>query len=91
MQRWTSMAWSGGRRKGLRGNAWWLDSLEDIQTNPQVAATIENQLADYNALTPADLQQAARRFLVPGHAWKLVIVPEAAPPAAQTASPPATH
>jgi len=63
-------------------NAWWLDSLEGIQTNPQVAATIESQVADYQGLTAADLQRAARQFLLPGRAWKLVIVPEAAPAAA---------
>jgi zinc protease len=75
-----------GLQRARHGNAWWLDGLEDIQTNSQVAATIENQLADYNSLTPADLQRAARRFLLPGRAWKLVIVPEAAP-----AAPPAAH
>jgi len=67
-------------------NAWWLDSLEGIQTNPQVAATIESQVADYQGLTAADLQRAARQFLLPGRAWKLVIVPEAAP-----AATPAAH
>jgi predicted Zn-dependent peptidase len=59
--------------------------LEGIQTNAQVAATIENQIAQYQELSPADLQRAARRFLVPGRAWKLVIVPQAAPAAAPAA------
>jgi zinc protease len=63
-------------QRGRNGNAWWLDSLEEIQTNPHVAPTIENQIADYQSLTAADLQRAARRFLLPGRAWKLVIVPE---------------
>jgi zinc protease len=75
-----------GVQRARNGNAWWLDSLEDIQTNPRVAATIQNQIAEYNAATPADLQRAARQFLVPGRAWKLVIVPE---PAA--AASPAAH
>jgi zinc protease len=74
-----------GIQRARHGNAWWLDSLEDIQTNRQVAATIENQIADYEGLSPADLQRAARRFLVPGRAWKLVIVPEAAPAASPAA------
>ena len=76
-------------QRGRNGNAWWLDSLEDIQTNPQVAATIESQIADYSSLTAADLERAARRFLVPGRAWKLVIVPETTPAAAPAASAPA--
>jgi zinc protease len=67
-----------GLQRARAGNAWWLDALEDVQTNPQIGATIESQLSDYRSLTPADLQAAARRFLVPGHAWKLVIVPETA-------------
>ena len=33
-----------------------------------------------SAMTPAELQAAARAFLVPGRAWKVVVVP-AAPPA----------
>ena len=75
-----------GVQRARASNAWWVDSLEGIQANSQVAVTIESQLPDYSALTPADLQRAARRFLVPGHAWKLVIVPEAATPAAAPAA-----
>jgi zinc protease len=74
-----------GVQRARNGNSWWLDSLEGIQTNAQVAATIENQIAQYQELSPADLQRAARRFLVPGRAWKLVIVPQAAPAAAPAA------
>jgi len=78
-----------GLQRARNGNAWWLDGLEEIQTRPEVATTIENQLAIYQALTPADLQQAARRFLLPGRAWQLVIVPETAATAAAAA--PAAH
>ena len=74
-------------QRARNGNAWWLDSLEDIQTNPQVVATIESQVSDYNSLTAADLERAARRFLVPGRAWKLVIVPETASANAPAAAP----
>jgi zinc protease len=61
------------------GNAWWLDNLPRIQTDPRVAAMITSQLADYQAMTPAELQAAARQFLRPGHAFSLIVVPEAAP------------
>ena len=74
-------------QRARNGNAWWLDSLEDIQTNPQVVATIESQVSDYNSLTAADLERAARRFLVPGRAWKLVIVPETASANVPAAAP----
>ena len=61
------------------GNAWWVGNLARVQTDPRIAAMIESQLADYAALTPAELQAAARAFLVPGRAWKAIVVPEAAP------------
>ncbi|MEA3045982.1 MAG: zinc protease [Sphingomonadales bacterium] len=63
------------------GNAWWLDSLEGIQTDARVAPKIRSQIADYEAVTPADLQRVARAFLLPGRAWKAIVVPEAAPAA----------
>jgi zinc protease len=62
------------------GNAWWIGNLPRIQTDPRIAAMITSQLADYGSITPADLQAAARAFLVPGRAWKAIVVPEAAPP-----------
>jgi zinc protease len=57
------------------GNGWWLNALARIQTVPAVAGSIESMLADYAAITPAELQAAARRFLAANRAWKLVIVP----------------
>ena len=65
-------------QRARQGNAWWLDALEYIQTDPAVAPTIANQIGDYGSVTAAELQRAARRYLVPGRAWKLVIVPETA-------------
>ena len=73
-------------QRARNGNSWWLDSLENVQTDPRVVTTIENQIADYSALTPAELQQAARRFLLPGRAWQLVIVPETAAAGAAAAA-----
>jgi zinc protease len=61
------------------GNSWWIGNLARVQTDPRIAAMIASQLADYAALTPAELQAAARAFLVPGRAWKAIVVPEAAP------------
>ena len=69
------------------GNAWWLANLPRIQTDPRVTAMITSQLADYGAMTPADLQAAARAFLVPGRAYRIVVVPEAGSAGAQPATP----
>jgi len=64
------------------GNSWWIGNLPHVQTDPRIAAMIESQLADYTALSPAELQAAARAFLVPARAWKAIVVPEAAPASA---------
>jgi len=72
-------------------NMWWLGELARIQTDPRVARSITSQMADYQSLTPADLQQTARRFLLPASAYKLVIMPQpgaAAAPAAGAAPAP---
>jgi len=64
------------------GNAWWVRSLDRIQTDPRVAETIVNSLDDYRSITPDELRAAARRYLSADKAWKLVVVPESAPEAA---------
>jgi zinc protease len=66
-------------QRARHGNSWWIGNLARVQTDPRIAAMIESQLADYAALTPAELQAAARAYLVPGRAWKAIVVPETAP------------
>jgi zinc protease len=63
-------------------NEWWLTQLANAQTNPGVSESIREGIAQYEALTPADIQQAARQYLVDAKAWKMEIVPEAAATAA---------
>ena len=66
---------------GLRkraGNAFWLAALSDVQTKRGEDAAIANEIDQYRAVTAADLQAAARRYLVDGKEWKLEIVPAAA-------------
>jgi len=58
------------------GNPWWLLALGRAQTDPRVAASIAAQIGQYEGITAADLQRAARTFLQPGRAWKLVVVPQ---------------
>jgi zinc protease len=70
-----------GIQRQRNGNGWWLNNLERIQSDPRVAAAILSQLADYQGMSPADLQRAARAFLLPARAWKLIVVPEQGAPA----------
>ena len=59
------------------GNAWWLNALDGLGRDPRVATRIEGQIGLLEAVTPADLQSAARRFLRPDTAYRLTILPEA--------------
>jgi zinc protease len=63
------------------GNVWWLGNLGRIQDDPRVAASITSQIADYQAVTPADLQRLAREYLQPGRAWKMIVTPREGAPA----------
>jgi zinc protease len=58
------------------GNEWWLGELGDLGRDPRVPRAIETQVSDLQAVTPASLQAAARRFLRPDAAYRLVVVPE---------------
>jgi zinc protease len=64
-----------GLARQRNDNGWWLNELPGIQRDPRVALSITSQIADYQSLTPADLQRAARQFLLPNRAYKLLIVP----------------
>jgi len=76
-----------GIMRARNGNVWWLGNLPGVQTDPRVTAMIESQLADYAAMNPAELQRAARAFLLPGRAWKAIVVPEASATPAPAPAP----
>ena len=58
-------------------NEWWLNALSDVQTRPGAARAVADTLAQYKAITAPELEQAARRFLVDGKAWKMEVLPSA--------------
>jgi zinc protease len=58
-------------------NAWWLHSLADVQSKPGAAAAILSAIDQYKAVTPAEVEAAARRYLVDAKAWKLEVLPAA--------------
>lgn len=62
-------------------NIWWANALARAQTRPEVATSIETMLADYSAITPAELQAAARQYLAANRAIRVVIAPREAPAA----------
>lgn len=57
-------------------NEWWLGQFEGAQTDPRRLDAIRSTVSGMERVTAAEVQTAARRFLVDDKAWKLVIVPE---------------
>jgi len=55
------------------GNGWWVAALAGVQDRPEVAESIRVAIDQYRAVTPADLQAAAREYLVEARAWKLLV------------------
>jgi hypothetical protein len=60
------------------GSLAWLRNMAGAQTDPKGLDLIRSEAADYESITVADVQAAARRWLRPETAWKLKVVPEAA-------------
>lgn len=65
-------------RRGMSSNEYWLSNLSGLQTEPSRLPAIRAQVADFERVSPADLQAAAQRFLTPDRSWRIRVVPEAA-------------
>lgn len=59
-------------------NQWWLSQLQGVQTSPERIENIVAAIQQYQQISPADIQKAARTYLVEGRAWQMVIMPESA-------------
>lgn len=57
-------------------NPYWLQNLAGAADDPRVLRKIDTQVADYQAVTPAMLQAAARTYLRPERAYRILVVPE---------------
>ena len=64
-------------------NGYWLGALEDVQYDPQLLDSIRSVVPDLQAITPAELQQAAKTWLTPNRVWRAQVT---AQPAAVPAS-----
>ena len=63
-------------------NEYWLTQLGGSQSDSRRLDAIRASISGLERVTPADVQRAAQTYLTDARAWKLVIVPEAAPAAA---------
>lgn len=75
-------------RRAREGNLYWVGALQDITTDPFVVESLRTQTADIEAITPQELQAAARQYLVGARAVRIKVVKEGlskAPAAGTTA------
>jgi zinc protease len=59
------------------GSQFWLHYLKGAGSDPDRIAALKSILVDFGRITPADLQETAKRWLIPGKAMMLTVLPEA--------------
>jgi zinc protease len=62
-----------GIRRSQLTNEYWLASLTDAQADPRRLDLIRSTFPDYEAITAADVQAAAKRWFRADRAWELVV------------------
>ncbi len=73
--------------KGQQTNAYWLSALIGAQTDPRKLEIIRSTIPDLKHVTIADVRKAAQTYFTDDKAWRLVVLPQPAPPAAGTPRP----
>jgi zinc protease len=58
------------------GNEWWLGQLGGVAEREERAESLRVAVDQYRAITPAELQRAARDYLLDASAWRLLVTPE---------------
>lgn len=65
-------------QRNRNGNEYWLSNLAGVQTEPTRLSSIRSVIADFERVTPEDLQAAARLYLTSERSWRARVVPAAA-------------
>jgi zinc protease len=73
--------------KGQQTNGYWLNALIGVQTDPRKLEVIRSTIPDLKHVTIGDVRRAARTFLTDSKAWRMVVLPQPAPPAADAPKP----
>jgi zinc protease len=63
-------------KRGPNTNGWWLNQLTYIVDRPYYIPQTMTFIPQIEALTPADIQVLARKYLRPEAAWKAEVLPE---------------
>lgn len=61
-------------RRSQSGNEYWLSALSGVATESGDVEQITTAISDFEAITPADIQAAARRYLVADKAWRASVI-----------------
>lgn len=78
-----------GTKRNQATNFWWLNQLTFLVDRPWYEPQALTSIRDMEALTPADIQALARKYLRPDLAWKAEVLPAndgAAVPVTRTAA-----
>jgi zinc protease len=62
-------------QKNMHSNEFWMGQLSGAQTDPRKLTSLRSALAGIQQVTAEDVQAAAKEYLTPGKAWKLVVDP----------------
>jgi zinc protease len=58
------------------GSSFWLRYLEGSSTDPRRLSVLKSILSDFSRITPAEIQETARKWLKPDQAFQMVVLPE---------------
>jgi zinc protease len=72
-------------RRAQATNEYWLADLTGSLADPRRLDLIRSTFPDYEKITPADIQAAARRWLVDEKAWRLIVRAASQPPTVPSA------
>jgi len=62
--------------RAATGSAFIMSQLEGATMDPQRFASVGTILGDYTGMTPAEVQQLARQYLVRDKSWRLAVIPQ---------------
>jgi zinc protease len=60
-------------------NSYWSAALSQVQSDPRNLDLVRQSLSDLQSASPADIQQAAMRYLVDGRALTFTVEPSDSP------------
>ena len=70
-------------KRAQASNEYWLSQLSDVAERPSEVAQITGHIATLEAITPADIQRLAQKYLRADTVWRTQVVSAGAAPAAQ--------